>query len=286
MGSEVSCCTEAIKRCNVSDDETDDEQFLGSEHKLIKNCLHITKPAPISLEPQQKNNKTKRSKHKKRKRPRSRSDNKYFQRMSEYTPLIINSTHNTPSIGSSDSQITTDGMSPLSTLSDNHAHIILSYSDCSFPISMSCKSRSFSVPIIYSNSSLDNLIEEEHIQCDCVDNCMAIKRVINALKTYSKYISKPNILIDKYQNDTELINDYQHILDCHLSQQYNINMGMEYTLIQHNINKQIKKCDIHKCDGYQRYTQSKKQNKYGDSIADFMDSMHCFLIHSNDKYID
>ena len=162
------------------------------------------------------------------------------------------------------------------------------------------RGRSNSVPDTaeYETESTNKLSEGK--ECECVQNCKAIKRCIIALKWYSECVNDRALLLERIMNefggnpyDNYLLRDYQHILNCHLMQQFEIKMGMEYSLIKNELNKYVGVCDIERCDGYKRYKakmDEKKENSDGDKkkrksqdeesfFLDFMDLIHCFLMH-------
>ena len=162
------------------------------------------------------------------------------------------------------------------------------------------RSRSHSVPDAMEHKSYDTVSTNqlsEGKECECVATCEAIKRVVQALKWYADIGNNKQLLLQKVRQqfgdnpyDNTLLRDYQHIINCHLERQFEINMGLEYALIKNELNKQIGICDVNKCAGFKRYiTKKKDRDKKKKHIAsphdtdtflmDFLDLIHCFLVH-------
>eukprot|EP00484_Ammonia_sp_Unknown_P022804 CAMPEP_0197031914 /NCGR_PEP_ID=MMETSP1384-20130603/10742_1 /TAXON_ID=29189 /ORGANISM="Ammonia sp." /LENGTH=513 /DNA_ID=CAMNT_0042461495 /DNA_START=33 /DNA_END=1574 /DNA_ORIENTATION=- len=149
--------------------------------------------------------------------------------------------------------------------------------------------------------------------CDCVANCGSIKRIITALKWYDGYLrneeqdeeeedeEEENVqlflerIMDEFGGnpyDNYLVKDYQHVLKYHLMHSFDISMGIEYALIQNELNKCVGSCDVRRCQGFKRYRAANPDGGRsalrvepqcsGDAdsfFLDFMDLIHCFLMH-------
>eukprot|EP01083_Nonionella_stella_P050201 133615_1 len=201
------------------------------------------------------------------------------------SPLSIqsNSPSSIPSLHASASHA--GSMSPLCELSDNHANIILAFNDISSPRSKpQLRPRSHSMPVPPPGPPSSRSAARA---CECVDDCIAIQRVLDALRWYSRYGNNSELLMQNIANIYEhLIDDYQHILNTHLTQELEINMGMEYALIKAKMDREIPLCDMRKCKGHRRYRQLKLKKGFvgecNEPFMTFMDSMHCFFMHSGD----
>ena len=140
-------------------------------------------------------------------------------------------------------------------------------------------------PQLPVSQSCDISMTEES-GCTSVGDCKAIKRLIIALKWYANCKGNYEALISKVLETTYdkfILDDYQHILNHHLIQEYSINSSKEYQLIQNEISKQVEPCDINNCSGFKRYSEVSQKNlsKSADQefCMDFMDLIHCYLMH-------
>ena len=140
-------------------------------------------------------------------------------------------------------------------------------------------------PPSHSHSDASPTVNTE-LKCKSVGSCKAIKRLIIALKWYENCAGNYDALIAKVKESTYdkyILDDYQHILNHHLIQEYHINSSKEYQLIQNEISKQVEPCDVNYCSGFKRFSEVSKKNlsKSADHefCMDFMDLIHCYLMH-------
>lgn len=127
--------------------------------------------------------------------------------------------------------------------------------------------------------------------------CDSVKRMVRALRWYSKYNNNPEQLywkLVKTGYDKIILNDYQHILDQHLNNN-NIDgdINVQYEDIRDLVYEQIEHCDVNKCDGMKRFLSTKNatnnvdMTELKDRISFYthsMDLIHCYLLHLEHLY--
>eukprot|EP01084_Bolivina_argentea_P017368 32455_1 len=135
------------------------------------------------------------------------------------------------------------------------------------------------------------LNSQSKLICKGDEECVPLNRLIKMLKYYKAQTVDDNEKIDAYFNENKkfIINDYHHILDCHLNEdkistlESNNNFECIYNILindKNNLN-----CDISKCIIYERNTRDRNINDDNKDInvaMDILDSIHSYFIHSVD----
>ena len=96
--------------------------------------------------------------------------------------------------------------------------------------------------------------------CGSVENCMAIKRIVDALKWYALSGDDHESVYKKMKTDNygkRIVNDYNHIMTEHLDNDLgtknDADLRNEYDLICTEVSKYVKPCTFVQCAGYRRY---------------------------------
>eukprot|EP01084_Bolivina_argentea_P253044 424947_1 len=124
------------------------------------------------------------------------------------------------------------------------------------------------------------------IKCENITNCSAICSIIDVLKFYKT--KQTNFKkISEYFNihKNVIMNAYYHILQKHLNQEIltisecNNNFKIITTLIN---DKHGLQCNLEQCKVFNRSNRQRERGKVLDLAIDFIDSIHCCLLHSYD----
>eukprot|EP01083_Nonionella_stella_P029924 82209_1 len=122
-------------------------------------------------------------------------------------------------------------------------------------------------------------------ECDghAIEHCHSLKRIILILNIYKQHmemerLQRNNNALSQYLNiiKYDLLNDYHHILDAHLSDDH---IMAELC------------CDINDCVIYERYQRQREtsvsgNDEYVSIYFDLLDTMHCYFRHSNSVWND
>eukprot|EP01084_Bolivina_argentea_P164509 286022_1 len=133
-------------------------------------------------------------------------------------------------------------------------------------------------PVIFNELII---MKPSNYSCYPVEECISLQRLNYLLKIYKdpkNQDPKLNHMMKKY-----VINDYHHILDFHLNEERNTRerAANQFKRI-YKVVCDIEKCDIGKCDRFNRNNRDREKDKDGDTYMDFLDSIHCYLLHSVD----
>mmetsp|Transcript_45227 Transcript_45227/g.75003 ORF Transcript_45227/g.75003 Transcript_45227/m.75003 type:complete len:1006 (+) Transcript_45227:530-3547(+) len=118
--------------------------------------------------------------------------------------------------------------------------------------------------------------------------CKSLHRLIDALKFYAhSYNDKEAIL--RYCSGascTLILNDYHHVIECHLSNRSAFHLNYEYELIYNQVTKYLRRscrdCAILKRhERNTRETEIQFDTEFGFYL-DTLDTMHCYFLHCYD----
>ena len=114
------------------------------------------------------------------------------------------------------------------------------------------------------------------VNCNEVKYCIALERLIHALKIYKLIGNQQdmNALIEYFQSYQDVINDFNHVIQAHNNEQ-------DLSYIKE---KWSHDCDKDKCEMTKRYFRNREKDKGIKGIfwRDLMDSVHCYLYHLED----
>eukprot|EP01084_Bolivina_argentea_P113062 201594_1 len=122
--------------------------------------------------------------------------------------------------------------------------------------------------------------------CINMEECDSLHRIKDALIFYQQK-KQNNDIMKYYGKYKDLVNDYHHIILQHTSTGNRNSDNENFAIIDAIIRKSIK-CDIAQCKSYKRnHTIRGKQTTTGehkeeDVMKKFMDSIHCYFVHSID----
>eukprot|EP01084_Bolivina_argentea_P269000 457044_1 len=137
--------------------------------------------------------------------------------------------------------------------------------------------------------------KQENIEtyaCESIKTCSSLHRLVNALKFYNSNDNKIDDLTQYIMsNKTHIINDYHHIINDHLNEDNIalIDSDKHFQLVHSMImNDNALVCDIAKCNIYLRSNRQRElnrikcENEHLSIYIDFLDSIHCYFMHSVD----
>eukprot|EP00484_Ammonia_sp_Unknown_P014851 CAMPEP_0197073084 /NCGR_PEP_ID=MMETSP1384-20130603/210423_1 /TAXON_ID=29189 /ORGANISM="Ammonia sp." /LENGTH=490 /DNA_ID=CAMNT_0042511909 /DNA_START=82 /DNA_END=1554 /DNA_ORIENTATION=+ len=120
--------------------------------------------------------------------------------------------------------------------------------------------------------------------CKDIEHCMAVQRIVFALKWYSDVSGNADEIwkrIQAKQYERRLLGDYCHVMNVHLSPADVEQMGIERAIICQQIANLMNACDARQCLGHQR---RQKKREYADMHVPFyvqcMDTIHCYFMHN------
>eukprot|EP01084_Bolivina_argentea_P110435 197195_1 len=137
----------------------------------------------------------------------------------------------------------------------------------------------------------EDAFEEQHR----VENCLAVKRMIQALQWYATHGHDHQSVYEKVKYGLygkQLFDDYHHVMDIHLQHtlvHIHDDMMSDYHWICAQVDKHVKPCPHTKCIGYRRYlrwkhcanvhkAQTQKQYQI-QTYVNTMDGIHCCFLH-------
>ena len=166
----------------------------------------------------------------------------------------------------------------------------------------------------HNPSTFQDIVYNE--ECDSSQNCLALQRIIKALRYYNNITSneedkfdgdddekrrnmdkhKNNGLWITYFNDKNykhLLNDFHHVLSHHLRCKDINKSNQEFEVIYREIMKNgIKPCDVTRCYKFRRNRRIREHenidilNCNNNDLCNFytetLDSIHCYFLHSFD----
>ena len=133
----------------------------------------------------------------------------------------------------------------------------------------------------------------ETMECESIQKCVALKRIITCLDFYENIVgvTDDNAVINQYfDNYHDFLDDYYHILSQHLNNGKKANKA-NFEIIYNKICKYIE-CDLSKCNAYCRMNRDRDDEVIDNNVnnndmnaqfyIDIMDTIHCLFIHSYD----